>query len=133
MNHKVLHIDADDGDYGYSLSFHSQDKMIQIHRYNKGIDFLALDGALHNLSLPALALYVYLDKLPTTIPWGLKESVVLSKTQLTSDGYELALEELIRKRYLTPGEIHLNGKDYLTGIYHFWESPELNEGGHGFH
>ncbi len=54
MNHKVLHIDADDGDYGYSLSFHSQDKMIQIHRYNKGIDFLALDGALHNLSLPAL-------------------------------------------------------------------------------
>ena len=133
MNKKVLHINADDGDYGYPLSFQSKDKMIQIHRYNKGIDFRALDCALYDLSLPALALYVYLDKLPTTTPWGLKESVVLSKTQLTSDGSELALEELIQTGYLTPGEIHLGGKDYLTGSYHFWESPALNEGGHGFH
>ena len=46
MNHKVLHIDADDGDYGYPLSFHSKDKMIQIHRYNKGFDFRALGCAL---------------------------------------------------------------------------------------
>ena len=81
----------------------------------------------------ALVLYIYLDKLPTTMPWRLKESVVLSKTRLTSDGYDLALEELIRKGYLTPGEIHLNGKDYLTGSYHFGESPELNEGRHDFH
>ena len=36
MNKKVLHINADDGDYGYPLSFQSKDKMIQIHRYNKG-------------------------------------------------------------------------------------------------
>lgn len=133
MNHKTLHINANDDDHGYTLAFTSQDKMLQIHRYNKGIDFRSLDCALYDLSLPALALYVYLDKLPTTMPWGLKESVVLSKTQLTSDGYEFALEELIRKGYLTPGEIHLNGKDYLTGSYQFWESPELNEGGHGFH
>ena len=133
MNKKVLHINADDGDYGYPLSFRSQDKMIQIHRYNKGIDFRALDCALYDLSPRALVLYIYLDKLPTTMPWGLKESVVLSKTQLTSDGYDLALEELIRKGYLTPGEIHLSGKDYLTGSYHFWESPELNEGRRDFH
>lgn len=133
MNNKVLHINANDDEYGSPLSFNGQDKMLQIHRYNKGIDFRALDCALYDLSLPALALYIYLDKLPTTLPWGLKESVVLSKTQLTSDSYELALEELIRKGYLTPGEIHLNGKDYLTGSYHFWEAPELNEGGHGFH
>lgn len=132
MNNKVLHINTDDVSYGYSLSFTAQDKMLQIHRYNKGIDFRALDCALYDLSLPALALYIYLDKLPTTMPWGLKESVVLSKTQLTSAGYELALEELLRKGYLTPGEIHLNGKDYVTGSYHFWESPELNEDGHDF-
>ena len=133
MNQKVLHIDAADSTYGYPLSFNNQDKMIQIHRYNKGLDFLSIDGALLDLSLPALALYVYLEKLPTTTPWGLKESVVLSKTPLTSDGYELAWAELLQKGYLTPGEIHLKGKDYLTGSYHFWESPELNDGGHDFH
>jgi hypothetical protein len=107
--------------------------MIQIHRYNTGLDFRAIDGALLDLSLPALALYIYLDKLPLTLPWGLKESVVLSKTKLTSDSYELAWDELLRKGYLTPGEIHLNGKNYLTGSYHFWESPALNEGGHDSH
>ena len=133
MNKKVLHIDADDGDYGYPLSFNAQDKMIQIHRYNTGLDFRAIDGALLDLSLPALALYIYLDKLPLTIPWGVKESVVLSKTPLTSDSYELAWDELLRKGYLTPGEIHLNGKDYVTGSYHFWESPALHKGGHDFH
>ena len=133
MNKKVLHIDADDGDYGYPLSFNAQDKMIQIHRYDTGLDFRAIDGALLDLSLPALALYIYLDKLPITIPWGLKKSVILSKTKLTSDSYELAWDELLRKGYLTPGEIHLNGKNYLTGSYHFWESPALNEGGHDFH
>ncbi|MBE5810335.1 MAG: hypothetical protein E7318_05290 [Clostridiales bacterium] len=96
-------------------------------------DYFAVHALNYDLSPRALTLYIYLDKLPTTMPWGLKESVVLSKTQLTPDGYDLALEELIRKGYLTPGEIHLNGKDYLTGSYHFWESPELNEDGHDFH
>ena len=42
MNQKVLHIDAADGTYGYPLSFNNQDKMIQIHRYNKGLDFLSI-------------------------------------------------------------------------------------------
>lgn len=132
MNYNAFHLDADDGDFGYPLSINSKSSMLQIHRYNKGINFHALDGALYDLNLPALALYAYLVKLPTTIPWNLQESVVLSKTQLTTDGYELALEELIRKGYLTPGEIHMNGKNYLTGSYHFWEAPEFNEGGHDF-
>ena len=133
MNKKVLHMNANDGDYGYPLSFYSQDKMIQIHRYNTGLDFRAIDCALYDLSPRALVLYIYLDKLPLTIPWGLKESVILSKTKLTSDSYELAWDELLRKGYLSPGEIHLNGKNYLTGSYHFWESPALNEGGHDSH
>lgn len=127
MNNKVLCPVSSKSGEQYRLTVGKDDALVQIHRQNKWIDFSAIGVALKLLSDEALRLYMYLVKLPLDYPWALFKSVIEKEAQLSIERYEIALAELMEKGYLTPGNIHLLGKDYKTNCYHFWESPALRQ------
>ena len=127
MNNKVLCPVSSRSGERYRLTVGKEDAVLQIHRKYKCIDFTAMGNALKDLSDEALRLYFYLVKLPLDTPWALMETVVERDAKLLGERYEIALAELMEKEYLTPGEIDLQDKRYVTRCYHFWESPALRQ------
>ena len=126
MNNKTIWVNF--GDYGntYKITVKNSQKLIQPHRINKGIDFLANRYAIEMLSPHAYMLYMYLLLNSVNCAWALSEDQVAKNTQLTADDLEWTVQELIDKKYLTAGEIDVVGKHYKKNCYHLWEEPSLN-------
>lgn len=115
------------GDYGnvYKIELSPDQKLIQTHRKNKWIDFTSCQYAISTLSPEAFMLYMDLVMHSVDWPWALIEEQVTKNTQLTATDLEWAVQELIDKNYLTPGEINAFGKTYKRNCYHLWEEPSM--------
>ena len=97
----------------------------QIHRAKSGWDYKAVQSAMANLSAMTFQLYVYLEGGAMGVPWSVWPSKVEKATQLDEFTLQLAVMELKKKGYLTPGKIEMDGELYTENVYHFWERPEL--------
>ena len=116
------------GDYGrtYKITLAPEQKLILSHRYNKGITFDSNNYALRLLSPTAYMLYMYLIMHPDYWAWALSTEQIVKDTHLEKNDLEPAIQELIEKNFLTPGEINAYGRTYKKNSYHLWEDPKLN-------
>ena len=111
----------------YGVQVAKNQKVIQIHRVKNGINFEANYEAMKNLSANAYVLYMYLIMHSEGRVWALSKVDVEAKTALKEKTYLKAVQELIEKKYLTPGDIDIGGeKPWIEEAYHLWETPSLN-------
>ena len=111
----------------YGIQVAKNQKVVQIHRVKNGINFAASYQSLKDLTANAHLLYMYLLLHSEGRVWALSSKDVYERTHLTDKTYPKAVQELIEKKYLTPGDIDI-GTDapFTENAYHFWETPSLN-------
>lgn len=96
-------------------------KTYQVHRVGAGINFKANRRAMKELTPEAYMLYMSMVMDAAEREWLLDEDEVASTTTLKTDEVENAVQELIDKKYLMPGEISIGGASHKTNTYHLWE------------
>lgn len=96
-------------------------KIIQIHRIQNGINFEANYKALATLTEHGYILYMYLVMHSDNRIWALSSKDVIAKTPLTKNPYYKAVRDLIENGYLIKGEINMNGMRFSENAYHFVE------------
>lgn len=112
----------------YKIVVAKNQKVIQIHRVKKSINFLANQNAMKVLTANAYVLYMYLLMHENHRVWSLSSKDVFNKTPLTEKTYPKAVVELILKSFLTVGIIDIGSSEiYKEEAYHLWESPEMRE------
>ena len=121
--------------YNGSIQISKNQKVIQIHKVQNGINFEANKKALASLTTNAYVLYMYILMNNPMHPWALSSKDATNKTALSMRTYNNAVAELIEKNYLVEGEINM--KQYsIKGIecglwhfdenaYHLYEDPDL--------
>lgn len=127
MNAKIISVCEKQTGKRYGIKVAENQKVIQIHRVKKGINFAAGYQSLKDLTANAHLLYMYLLLHSEGRVWALSSKDVFEKTHLTKKTYPLAVQELIDKKYLTEGPIDI-GSDtlYTKNAFHLWEIPSLN-------
>lgn len=128
MKGKRIEINSSKSGGIYPIIVAPNQKVIQIHRIRKAINFEANKAALATLSANGYVLYMYLLMHPEGRIWALSSKDVYNRTPLTEKTYTVAMKELIAKGYLTEGEIFINTYSATTfkeNAWHFWERPEL--------
>lgn len=111
-------------DTPYIIKVAYNQKVVQIHRVESGINYKANYKALKALSTNAYALYMYLLMHEEKRIWALSSKDVYEKTSLTKNNYPKAVEELIEKGYLTQGKIDGGVTEFKENAYHLWEDPQ---------
>lgn len=112
--------------YNGTIKVSKNQKVIQVHRVQKGINFEAAYKALQTLTTDAYALYSYLVMHPLDYPWALSSKDITSRTGLSMRTYNNAVHELIDKGYLVEGEINMGNYHFSENAYHLFENPNEN-------
>ena len=121
--HKTLWIHLSNGQ-DYPIKLAKNQKIIQIHKVNIGINYSANMKALNKLSANAFVLYMYLLDHDEMRLWALSSKDVINKTSLSKNTYPNAVNELIEKGFLEEKSIDIGQEQYSENTYHFWEDPE---------
>lgn len=121
--------------YNGSIKIAKNQKVIQVHRTGKSINFFANYKAIENLSSDGYVLYMYLLMHPLDNVWALSSKDVTSRTPLSMRTYNSAVHELIDKGYLVEGDINLKqyskrgvecGElNFSNDAYHLFEDPDM--------
>lgn len=107
----------------YTIKVAYNQKVVQIHRVEGGINFKANYKALATLSQYGYSLYMYLLLHEEGRVWALSSKDVYAKTQLTEKTYPKAVKDLIDKGYLVQGKIDGGVVEFEDNAYHLWEDP----------
>lgn len=108
--------------YKGEIKLAKNQKVVQIHRVQKGINFESQYKALRELTTDAYALFSYLIMCPTEYPWALSSKDVIEHTSLSIRTYNKAIQELIEKRYLVQQDIDMDGHYFTENAYHLLEN-----------
>lgn len=113
--------------YTGEIQVSKNQKVIQIHRIQNGINFEANYKALATLTEHGYILYMYLIMHSNNRVWALSSKDVMARTPLTLTPYNKAVHDLIEKGYLVEGEINFKDLHFSENAYHFLEDPDNEE------
>ena len=105
-----------------SIDVKDGQRTYQVHRIGGGINFKANRRAMKELTPKTYMLYMSMVMDAGEQEWLLDEDEVASTTSLKTDDVENAVQELLDKKYLIPGEISIGGVTHKRNTYHLWEA-----------
>jgi hypothetical protein len=113
--------------YNGTIKVSKNQKVIQAHRIDKGVNFEASYKAMEKLTSDGYLLYMYLVMHPLNKVWALSSKDVTSRTPLSMRTYNSAVHELIEKGYLVQANIDIKELHFSENAYHLLEDPERFE------
>lgn len=105
----------------YSIDVENGQRTYQVHRVGVGINFKANRRAMKELTPQAYMLYMSMVMDAVEREWLLDEEEVTASTSLARTDVQEAIQELIAKKYMTPGEIRIGGVSHKRNTFHLWE------------
>jgi hypothetical protein len=113
--------------YNGKIKVAKNQKVIQIHKIQNGINFEANYKALATLTEHGYILYMYLLMHSNDRIWALSSKDVTARTPLTMNPYNAAVHDLIEKGYLVKKDIDHMEYHFSENAYHFLEDPDNKE------
>ena len=123
MGKRTLYATLDEPWRFCSIEVKDGQRTYQVHRVGGGINFKANRRAMKELTPQAYMLYMSMVMDAADHEWLLDEEEVATSTSLTRADVQKAIEELIAKTYMTPGEICIGGVSHKKNTFHLWEEP----------